>query len=42
MRVSSKSKRLINRHNLFLFRDTLLAMVVEDALPYKELVATEG
>jgi hypothetical protein len=32
--------RFNNRQNPYLFRDTLLALIAEDALPYKELVAS--
>jgi len=32
--------RFNNRENPYLFRDTLLALIREDALPYKKLVST--
>ncbi|HEY5707826.1 MAG TPA: IS1595 family transposase [Solirubrobacterales bacterium] len=34
--------RFNNRHNAFLFRDTLLRMIEGETLPYAELIATEG
>ena len=33
--------RFNNRDNPFLFRDTILRLIEGDALPFKELVATE-
>jgi hypothetical protein len=34
--------RFNNRHNPFLFRDTLLVLLHSDPLPYKELVGRKG
>jgi transposase-like protein len=34
--------RFINRHNPFLFRDTLLVLLHSDPLPYKELIGRKG